>query len=81
MVELIIGGIQFDDSCPVNCPGRSGGMAYCPRCPKFCCIPDHTGFCLIDAADYRPDWAAAWAAWFAGGMTGYPELSLNKKEV
>jgi len=83
---MIIAGNELPDRCPENCPHRDSFALYgqnsiCGRCPVFCCIPcDDDGFCLVEPADYRSDWAKEWAEWFKNGMENAPELLLQFKE-
>jgi len=75
---MIIGGQEFPERCPENCPGHDeiltqGGL--CHRCPIFNCAGDKD-MILLHPSDYRPDWAKAWKEWFDGGMKGFPALYL-----
>mgnify|MGYP003393828259 FL=1 len=35
---------------------------------------------MIEADDFREDWAKVWSEWFKGDMKEYPELYLQRKE-
>jgi len=83
---MIIGGYEFSEKCPENCPGRDepfsqGGL--CSRCPIFNCVPviDEDGFLfsLLQPDEYREDWAREWKNWFDSGMDGYPYLPIEPK--
>jgi len=79
---MIIGGQEFPEKCPENCPGKKepfmqGGL--CHRCPIFNCksfIMEEHKVRLVEPEEYRSDWAKAWKEWFDKGMNGYPELFL-----
>ena len=80
MTTVIIGGIEFDDQCPEDCPGKNetvGQGGLCHRCPLFNCTGE---FILLRPEDYRPDWARAWREWFDSDKSGYPCLKLNREE-
>lgn len=77
---MLIGGVDFDEGCPDDCPGKEefkthmqGGM--CHRCPIFNCTGD---FRLMEPEEYREDWAVEWRRWFDGGKDGRPSLPLVK---
>lgn len=76
-----IGEYELPDKCPKDCPHKDdlykyGQSAICGRCPVLVCTPCD-GMCLVDAADYRTDWAKAWHDWFEGGMKGWVELRFK----
>jgi len=76
---MLIGGQEFQTTCPAVCPGKldpAGQGSICHRCPILNCIPDSSGFILLAAEDYRPDWAKEWRRWFDSGMIGYPYLPI-----
>jgi hypothetical protein len=78
---MLIGGFEFPDKCPKDCPGHQesphqGG--FCFRCPIFNCTGDE--FRMIEPEHYRPDWAEAWYHWFADGMKYLPNLYILSKE-
>ena len=78
---IIIGGQEFPTSCPEKCPANSVSFdRLCYRCPIFNCAPDSNGFSLLEADDYRPDWAKAWKEWFEGDMKEWPELYLERRK-
>jgi len=71
---MLVGGQEFPEKCPENCPGHNelvGQGGLCHRCPIFNCVGPGP---LLLSDDYRPDWAKAWREWFDGGMKGLPEL-------
>ena len=81
---MLVGEFEFPDECPPDClfAGdllENGQSSICGRCPVLCCSPveheDGFEFCLVEPADYRPDWAAEWAEFFRSGK--YPELRLT----
>ena len=89
MAIMIIGGFEFSETCPEECPGKAdsgdqGGLCY--RCPVFNCEkhpvdeadkPYYGDFIqLLEPKDYRSDWAEVWYNWFKDGMKDYPVLYL-----
>jgi len=79
---MLIGGQEFPNKCPEDCPGRKepftqGGL--CHYCPIFNCAGDEDTI-LLHPKDYRPDWAKAWKEWFDKEMKGFPELRLEKEK-
>lgn len=90
---LIVEKYEVPDTCPDICFGKREGIFFqgclCSRCPIFNCrkiktndeYADKDGFfCMIEADDFREDWAKVWSEWFKGDMKEYPELYLQRKE-
>ena len=79
---IIIGGQEFQDHCPLDCPEREepfyqGNM--CSRCPIFNCTPPagDPDFIMMEPDEYRKDWAVEWKKWFNRGMKGGVNLELH----
>ena len=89
---IIANKYEIPDTCPSNCPHKNNKFSQgdlCRCCPVFSCYKiktndeygDENGmFCLIEAKDYREDWAKIWSEWFKGDMKKYPELPLKRRE-
>jgi len=76
---MIVGGQEFPNECPKDCPGLSMSKVdekcLCQRCPIFLCVERRNGS-ILRPFEYRPDWAKAWKEWFKGGMKGFPNLII-----
>lgn len=76
-----IASYEIPDKCPEDCPFTDdlmhfGQSAICGRCPVLVCTPCDEGWALVEADDYRPDWAKVWHEFFQNGMKEYPALVL-----
>jgi len=79
---MIIANFEFDCSVCEKCPERSGAFYqgnFCSRCPVFNCSKDEDGFCLLEAEDYRADWAQEFYSWIKSdfALELYPRLRLK----
>lgn len=89
---LIAGKYEVPNTCPDICPYKNEMLSQtdlCHRCPIFNCRKIETNdeyadkdgfFCMIEADDFREDWAKVWSEWFKGDMKKYPELYLQQKK-
>lgn len=67
---MVIGGQEFPDECPKNCPGHDilfdqGGL--CSRCPIFNCREfeyEGTKVRMLNPEDFPEEIAKAWHDWF-----------------
>jgi len=73
--------IKIPDTCPTTCKFKKSFIQFrqqsiCSRCPVFVCKKDKNDFCLIEAKDYRKDWAEEWDRFFKGKVD-LPILEYN----
>jgi hypothetical protein len=76
---IIAGKYEVPDHCPKDCQfieeRKSISMSsVCFRCPVFNCGKTSDGICMIDAEDFREDWAAEWEEFFKTGI--FPEMEF-----
>lgn len=71
---IIADKFEVPDKCPEDCklrPKYFDQGCICMRCPVLMCVRNEKGFCLVDAANIREDWAQQWAEYF---KTGKPPI-------
>jgi hypothetical protein len=64
MNKITIGGEEFPDTCPDNCPQKGQPLSQgdiCHRCPIFNCTGKDP---LLSPEDYRSDIAKDYKEWF-----------------